>query len=100
MNSLSPATSTERAPAADEPPVGHAHWWFTALDQRPLAVGPERWLTQVVGVHTDGSDVWIQLLPLREQLRDFTIRVSPGMSLDDVLGEIQQLIREAARPSR
>ncbi|HEY0871992.1 MAG TPA: hypothetical protein VGD94_00865 [Vicinamibacterales bacterium] len=77
-----------------------AHQWFTMLDQRPLSVGAERWRTQVVGIHEDGSDVWIQLQPLREQLRDLTIRVRPGMSLDDVVTAIEKLIRDAAWAGR
>ena len=74
--------------------------WFTMLDQRPVSVGAERWRTQVVGIHEDGSDVWIQLQPLREQLRDLTIRVRPGMSLEDVVTTIEKLIRDAAWAGR
>jgi hypothetical protein len=77
-----------------------AQQWFTMLDQRPLSVGAERWRTQVVGIHEDGSDVWIQLQPLREQLRDLTIRVRPGMSLEEVVTTIEKLIRDAAWAGR
>jgi hypothetical protein len=96
VNSLSPVSRAGRA-SAEEASRPDAQWWFAALDQKPLSIGVERWLTQVVGVHLDGDDVWIQVQPLREQLRDFTIRVAPGMGVDDVLGTIVTLIREATR---
>lgn len=96
MNSLSPVSRASSAPA-DEASRTDAQWWFAALDQRLLSIDAERWLTQVVGVHLDGEDVWIQVQPLREQLRDLTIRVSPGMSVDDVVRSITAMIREASR---
>ena len=86
MNDRSPAIPTEH--------------WFTALDQRLLSVDAERWLTQVVGIHQDGSDIWIQLQPLREQLRDFTVRVRPGMSIDDVVTAVAAQIRDACKRTR
>ena len=100
MNTLSPATPAVGAPVIDEAPRDNAHWWFTELDQRALAVGSERWLTQVVGVHVEGGDVWIQLQSLPEQLRDLTIRVRPGMSVDDVVSAVEAEIRRATRLAR
>jgi hypothetical protein len=73
-----------------------AQWWFTALDQRPLSVGAERWSAQVVGIHPDGADVWIQLHAVRDPLRDVTVRVQPGMSVDHVLAAIEAVIRDSA----
>ena len=74
-----------------------ANWWFTALDQRFFAVGAERWRTQVVGIHRDGLDVWIQLESLGEQLREFIIRVTPGTTVNDVVKAIETVIRDAVR---
>jgi hypothetical protein len=75
---------------------GNAHWWFAALDQRWFSTGADRWLTQVVGIHEAGEDVWIQLQTLGEQLRDVTIRVQQGMSLGDVVRAIELQIRSGA----
>ena len=97
MNDLAPAT-----PAGGAPLIGAdatrdaAQWWFTALDQRPLSVGAERWSAQVVGIHPDGADVWIQLHAVRDPLRDVTVRVRPGMSVDPVLAAIETMIRDSA----
>ena len=97
MSNLSPAT---RSTVASESPRESAQWWFTALDQRSLAVGADRWLTQVVGVHVDGGEVWIQLQSLPAQLHDFTIRVRPEMSVDDVVTAVQAQILRATRHAR
>jgi hypothetical protein len=97
VNNLAPATPAAGAPNIEEAPRGNAHWWFTALDQRSLAVGAERWLTQVVGVHVKGSEVWIQLQSLPEQLQDFTIRVRPDMTVDDVVTAVAAQIRSVTR---
>ena len=100
MNDLSQAVPAGPALALNDAPRAEAHQWFSLLDQRLMSVGTERWLTQVLGIHQDGPDVWIQLQPLREQLRDFTIRIRPGASVDEVLTSIETLIREAAWSGR
>jgi len=100
VNNLSPATPAGRTPVIEETPRKSAHWWFTALDQRFLVVCADRWLTQVVGVHVDGREVWIQLQSLPEQLRDFTIRVLPDMSVEDVVRAVEAQIRQATRYAR
>ena len=100
MSKLSSTNGAATAVMSKDPANPTAHQWFTTLDQRPVSVGTERWRTQVVGIHEDGSDVWIQLQPLREQLRDLTIRVRPGMSVEDVVTAIETLIRDAAWAGR
>ena len=97
MNNLAPATLAAGVPNLEEAPRSNAHWWFRALDQRSLAVGAERWLTQVVGVHVEGGEVWIQLQALPEQLQDFTIRVRPDMTVDDVVTAVAAQIRSVTR---
>jgi hypothetical protein len=48
----------------------------------------------------DGGEVWIQLQSLPEQLRDFTIRVRPEMSIEDVVTAVEAQIRHATEHSR
>ena len=100
MSNLSPATRSGAAPVINVSPRESAHWWFTALDQRPLAVDADRWLTQVVGVYVDGEEVWIQLQSVPAQLHDLTIRVRPEMSVDDVVRAVEAQIRRATRQPR
>lgn len=99
MSNLSPATVSGAVPVINVSPRENAHWWFTALDQRSLAVGADRWLTQVVGVYVDGEEVWIQLQSLPAQLHGFTIRVHPEMSVDDVVTAVEAQIRRVTRPA-
>jgi len=75
-------------------------WWFTALDYRCFAVGAERWIAQVVGVHVVGiDDVWIQLESAGGALRSLTLRVTRGTTLPEVLEMIERRIAaEAATP--
>jgi len=96
VNDLSLSSTSGRAAVFDDATVGSANWWFAALDQRWFGDGAERWLTQIVGIHEDGGDVWIQLQSIGEQLRDFTIRVCAGMSVADVVGAIERQIRSGA----
>jgi hypothetical protein len=100
VSKLSSTKDAAISAVSDDTGGSAAQQWFTMLDQRPVSVGAERWRTQVVGIHEDGSDVWIQLQPLREQLRDLTIRVRPGMSIEDVVTAIETLIRDAAWAGR
>jgi hypothetical protein len=74
-------------------PDGAARWWFAALDQRWFSTGADRWLTQVVGIHEAGEDIWIQLETLGDQLRGVTVRVQPRMSLAEVVEAIETQIR-------
>ena len=93
MNSLFAATPPGSSARFHDTIDFSGHWWFAALDQRWFATGADRCLTQVVGIHESGQDVWIQLQTLGEQLRDFTIRVQPGMDLADVVRAIEKQIR-------
>ena len=92
MNTLSTAVRAGGA-VIDMTPTRDAHWWFKALDQRSFSVGAEQWLTEVVGIHLDGLDVWIQLESFGAQLRNFIIRIRPGTTLNEVLAAVESLIR-------
>jgi hypothetical protein len=74
---------------------GSAHWWFAALDQRWFSIAGDRTLTQVVGVHEDGQDVWIQMQTLGERLHEFTVCVRQGMSMPEVVRTIEALLAQA-----
>jgi hypothetical protein len=93
VNNLSGATPMARAVFFNDAPGGAARWWFAALDQRWFATGADRWLTQVVGIHEAGEDIWIQLETLGDQLRGVTVRVQPRMSLAEVVEAIETQIR-------
>ncbi len=64
-------------------------WWFSALDQKLVAVGAERWIAQVVGIHIDGPDLWIQLAAASDPSRSAVLHVTAGMRMDDALARIE-----------
>lgn len=99
MNNLAPSSLGGGGNVLNGTAGDAVDWWFTALDQRTLSVGAERWIAQVTGIHLHGSDFWIQLELLGEQLRSYVVRVSPGMSVDDVLAAVEALARHALRHS-
>lgn len=39
----------------------HSERIVEALDLQGVGEGPDRWLVHVLGVHTDGRDVWVQI---------------------------------------
>jgi hypothetical protein len=80
--------------ALNETLQGSAHWWFAALDQRWFSIAGDRLLTEVVGVHEDGGDLWIQMQTLGERLHEFTICVRHGTSMPEVVRAIETLLAQ------
>jgi hypothetical protein len=92
-------TAIEADAAVDARSSDTSWWWFKALDCRCFAVGAERWIAQVVGIHVVGIDVWIQLESATGALRSLTLRVTRGATLPEVLEMIERKIAaEAATP--
>ena len=75
-----------------------AHQWFTALDERSFVVGAKRWLTHVVGIHPDRRDLWIQVELVGEQRHSFVIRVNPASTVNEAIGAVEALVRDAVGP--
>jgi hypothetical protein len=55
-----------------------ARWWFAALDGRSLGDGPDKWTVNVVGMHLEGSDLWIQLQSTEDPSHSFLLHVVRG----------------------
>ena len=93
-------TAIEGDAASNAPSGDTSWWWFSALDYRCFAVGAERWIAQVVGVHVVGDDVWVQLESAIGALRSLTLRITRGMTLPEVLEMIERRIAaEATTPA-
>ena len=75
-----------------------ADWWFQALDQRSVAVGAQRWTMQVVGIHRDGANLWIQLESMDSVCR-MVLQVLAGMSLHEALATITAILSRGATAS-
>jgi len=75
-----------------------AHRWFTALDERSFVVGSKRWLMHVVGIHPDGLDLWIQVDLVGEPCHSGVIRVNPASMVNEAVGAVEALVRDAVGP--
>jgi hypothetical protein len=90
---LAPSTKAGGGAEGVSAPHGRAQWWFAALDQRCFGVGTARWTAQVVGIHVDGFDVWIQLERAGDPLRSLVLHVRPGMDLFGAVDAIEEMLR-------
>lgn len=59
--------------------------WFRALDQRRIRAGAQRWTAQVVGVHVDFSDVWIQIASLEAPDVSLVLHMSERTTLHEAI---------------
>jgi len=53
-----------------------AQWWFNALDQRRIGVRSKNCLVHVTGIHADGSDPWIQIVPVGHPTRSIVLHTT------------------------
>jgi len=63
--------------------------FFFALEGRDVDASGERWRVGVCGIHSDGSQHWLQLQLQGSVTQDLTLRV-PRFDLSEVLRTIQQ----------
>jgi hypothetical protein len=67
--------------------------WFDAVDGRVISVDRQSYRLQVLGIHRDGEDLWIQLAPLDDWDRGFVIRCRPQQMVPDVLAALGRHLR-------
>jgi hypothetical protein len=72
--------------------------WFAALDQRQIGVGVSAWTAQVLGVHRDGPDFWMQVASNRDPYTTVILRVSPGTSIEEVIAVLERSSRSGEGP--
>jgi hypothetical protein len=72
--------------------------WFAALDQRQIGIGVQAWTAQVLGVHADGPDLWMQVASNREPYATVILRVSPGTSVEEVVRVLERSSRSGEGP--
>jgi hypothetical protein len=62
--------------------------WFVALDQRQIGSGASSWVAQVMGVHQDRDDVWVQVAPSDDADATIIVHLTPETPLADVLAAL------------
>jgi hypothetical protein len=63
--------------------------WFQMLDHRQIDVGNRRYTARVVGIHTEGNEVWIQLETGRGQDRNLVLHLSSWTTVDQVIAAMK-----------
>ena len=58
--------------------------WFEAIDHHQIGTGRSSWTAEVVGIHTDGEDLWLQVGPREWPGSTVVLRVGRNSSADDV----------------
>ena len=63
--------------------------WFAALDQRMIHVGAERWHAHVVGIHGEGGELWIQIVPAHQPDRGVVVHCWHMQAIDEVIAALR-----------
>ena len=66
-----------------------AERWYRALDKKVVDVGSESLLVDVVGIHSDGSELWIQLANENLPCEEVVLHVSRWTTLAQVLAAME-----------
>lgn len=61
---------------------GAIDFWFAALDGQRIDSGDGTWIIEVVGIHVDGADLWVQIAPHGHESSALVLRVSWGTPVD------------------
>jgi hypothetical protein len=59
--------------------------WFRALDGRIVKIGANTCMTQVLGIHGEGSDLWIQMACADNPELSVVLHIGPATRIDDVV---------------
>ena len=90
-----PTIDAKRCPAALRATWHTADWWYRALDQRSVGVGADRLTVQVVGIHGEEANLWIQLESTTDSLRCGVLRVVAGTRLAEAVAAIAAILSVA-----
>lgn len=58
--------------------------WFEAIDHQRIGSGHSSWTAEVVGIHADGADLWVQVSPREWPGSTVVLRVAQHSSADGV----------------
>ena len=66
-------------------PATAADAWFRALDGRIVQIGATTCMTQVLGIHGEGADLWIQMACAENPQLSLVLRVGPATRIGEVV---------------
>ena len=64
--------------------------WFRALDQRTVDVGAETWVLEVLAIHADGGELWIQVANGGLPRQEIVLHIWRWTTLGQALAAIKQ----------
>ena len=70
-------------------PSTAADAWFRALDGRIVQIGASTCMTQVVGIHGDGSELWIQVACADNPELSAVLHIGPATRIEDVVERLR-----------
>jgi hypothetical protein len=76
-------------PSSEVPPISAAAW-FVALDGQWIEAGARSWAVEVCGVHTDGRDWWIQVIPAGDLEGGLVLHVSGRATAGNALDALHR----------
>jgi len=81
------ALDTQSASAARvaAPSDTAADAWFRALDGRIVQIGAVTCMTQVLGIHGEGSDLWIQMACAQNPQLSVVLHIGPSTRIEEVV---------------
>jgi hypothetical protein len=59
--------------------------WFQALDGRIVRIGASTCMTQVMGIHGEGSELWIQMACADNPELSLVLHIGPATRIEDVV---------------
>jgi len=78
-----------RAASAVRPRPSRADQLVAALDRQHVVHASSEWVIYVLGVHTDGPDLWIQISPDELGGNDLVLHFLPESTVEDALSTLQ-----------
>ena len=76
------AASADRVAAR---PDTAADAWFRALDGRIVQIGATTCMTQVLGIHGEGSELWIQMACAENPQLSVVLHIGPATRIEEVV---------------
>ena len=59
--------------------------WFRALDGRIVQIGATTCMTQVLGIHEEGSELWIQMACAENPQLSVVLHIGPATRIEEVV---------------
>lgn len=63
--------------------------WFRALDRRRIRAGTRCWVAQVMGIHSDGREIWVQIARGTSPDKSLVLHLSGWTTVDQAIAAMK-----------